>query len=105
MGVSRRKDKLTGAALNTYNALAVGELFVLPRAWSLFFSASFNRADIAAGSRSEMLDVLAGLNFYFNRLLKVEGLLLAFKGNYRQMDAAGVRTNEWRALAQVDFAF
>ena len=105
MGVSRRKDKLTGATLNTYNALAVGELFVLPRAWSLFFSASFNRADIAAGSRSEMLDVLAGLNFYFNRLLKVEGLLLAFKGNYRQMDAAGVRTSEWRALAQVDFAF
>jgi hypothetical protein len=105
MGVSRRKDKLTGAALNTYNALAVGEIFVLPRAWSVVLSASYNRADMPAGPANEMLDALAGLNFYFNRLLKVEGLLLGLKGNYRQLDAAGVRTSEWRALAQVDFAF
>jgi hypothetical protein len=105
MGVSLKKDKLTGATLNTYNGLAVGELFVLPRAWSMFFSASFNRADLSGGSTNDMLDLLAGLNFYFNRLIKVEGLLLAFKGNYRQLEAAGVRTTEWRALAQVDFAF
>ncbi|MDH4197000.1 MAG: hypothetical protein OEW05_06320 [Candidatus Aminicenantes bacterium] len=105
VGVSRRKDKLTGDTFDTYNALAVGELFILPRAWSMFLSASFNRADFAGGSATDMLDLMGGLNFYFNRLIKVEGLLLALKGNYRQLDAAGVRTTEWRALAQCDFAF
>lgn len=105
VGVSRRKDKLTGDTFDTYNALAVGELFILPRAWSMFLSASFNRADFAGGSATDMLDLTGGLNFYFNRLIKVEGLLVALKGNYRQLDAAGVRTTEWRALAQCDFAF
>ena len=105
VGVSARKDKLTGDILNTYNALAVGELFFWPRAWSTFLSASFNRADLPGGSASDMLDLTAGLNFYINRLIRVEGLLLAFKGNYRRMDTAGVRTTEWRALAQCDFSF
>ena len=105
LGVSRRKDKQTGDTYDTYNALAVGELFILPRSWSMFVSASFNRADIPNEPATDMLDLTGGLNFYLNRLIRIEGLLVALKGNYRQLDAAGVRTTDWRALAQCDFAF
>jgi hypothetical protein len=105
MGFSQRREKLTGRRFDSFNAMTAGELFFLPRAWSMFLTASFSRADVPDGLASTSLDLMGGLNLYLNQLIKVEGLLLSLKGNYRSMDMAGVETTDWRALAQCDVSF
>ena len=104
-GFSQRREKLTGRRFDTFNAMTAGELFFWPRAWSMFLTASFSRADVPDGLASTSLDLMGGLNFYLSQLIKVEGLLLSLKGSYRFMDMTGLETTDWRALAQCDFSF
>jgi hypothetical protein len=105
LGFSQRREKLTGRRFDTFNALTVGELFFMPKAWSMFLSASFSRADVPDGLASTTLDLTGGLNLYLNQFIKVEGLLLSLKGNYQFMDMVGMETTDWKALAQCDVSF
>ncbi|HEX9903018.1 MAG TPA: hypothetical protein VGB72_09180 [Acidobacteriota bacterium] len=105
LGFSQRRENLTGRRFDTFNAMTAGELFFLPKAWSMFLTASFSRADVPDGLASTSMDLMGGLNLYLNQLIKVEGLLLSLKGSYRFMDMASVETTDWRAFAQCDLSF
>jgi hypothetical protein len=106
-GVSTQKQALSSGRTDTLSMAAVGEIFLLPQAWSMFLSGSYNLTKMpgAEGADSAALDLNGGFNVYLNRLIKVEGLLLAFKGSYTAIESLGVRTTNWRALAQGDLSF
>jgi len=107
LGVSTRKDTFTGHRSDTLSAMAVGEVFFLPQACSMFLTGSYSLSNLpgTGGAASQTVDLTSGLNIYLNRLVKADGLLLSLKGNFGFNEALGVRTTNWRALAQCDLSF
>jgi hypothetical protein len=107
LGVSTRMETFTGHRSDTLSAMAVSEVFFLPQVCSMFFTGSYSLSSLPGmgGMPSQTLDLNGGLNIYLNRLVKVEGLLLSLKGNFGSNEAQGVRTTNWRALAQCDLSF
>ena len=106
-GVSTQKQALSANRTDTLSVAAVGEIFLLPQAWSMFLSGSFSLTKMpgTGGVDATALDLNSGFNVYLNRLLKVEGLLLAIKGGFTANESLGIRSTIWRALAQCDLSF
>jgi len=107
LGISTQKETFSAKRTDTLSLGTVGEVFFLPQAWSLFLSGSYTLSKMpgAGGADSMALDLNSGFNIYLNQLLKVEGLLLAIKGQFLSNESLGVRTTNWRALAQCDLSF
>lgn len=102
---SKIKNKFTNEETLTYNSFITSEIAFIPRVFSIFFSGSYNRTELAPDNISSIFDLSGGFNFYLDKLIKIGSVILSLTGNYKYMDTAGITDSDYSLLFKCDFSF
>ena len=102
---SKVKNEFTNEETLTYNSFVTSELAFIPKVFSIVFSGSYNRTEIAPDNISNIFDLSGGFNFYLDELIKIGSIILSLNGNYKYMDTAGVTDSDYSLLFKCDFSF
>jgi len=104
-GYAKMTNKFTNEQTLTYNSFLTTEIAFIPRIFSILFSGSFNRAELASDNISNVLDLSGGFNLYLEKLIKIGRIILSLRGNYKYIDMAGITESDYRMFFQCDFSF
>lgn len=105
LGYSKATNKFTNAETLTYNSLVTSELAFIPRVFSILFSGSYSRTELAPDNISNIMDLSGGLNFYLDKLIKIGSVIFSLKGSYKESEMAGVKQSDYKIFFQGDFSF